>query len=306
MYASMKRPIGIYQPFFKPALIERLDPGFIPLDWLSNPTPALRELAIHRHIAVNRIYANHRLTGLLSGKFFSKTRLRSQQVYDWISDNPGHEIYLINGLPYVPYANYNLMERSTIHHPGFESWARSVAAEIGLEFPEELPRQTNANLCVCNYWIASAAFWEGFARDVIAPLFELIDRRQGTNEILAHHKYSAPSPVYNLTIIYEKLIDCYVTSKKINALYYPWNAKSVLSLDCYKPSIRSYLETMIPHVERIDAAGSWSDSDKAWLREKYAEVNLGYSADELLVNDPIDFDLPRFYPTASGISPQAG
>src|SRR5476649_2687741 len=123
---SMKSSIGIYQPFYKRALIERLDPGFIPLDWMSNPAPALRELALHRHIAVNRIYSGHQLTGLLSPKFFSKTRLRSQQVYDWISDNPGHDIYLINEAPYTSYASYNGIERSKINcHPAFESSMRT-------------------------------------------------------------------------------------------------------------------------------------------------------------------------------------
>ena len=73
----MEPSIGIYQPFFKPALLERLDRGFIALDWLSNPAPALRELAIHRHIAAEKIYSRHQLTGLLSAKFFSKTKLKS-------------------------------------------------------------------------------------------------------------------------------------------------------------------------------------------------------------------------------------
>jgi hypothetical protein len=53
--------IGIYQPFYKPSLIERLDAGFIPLDWMSNPTPALRELALHRYIAEDKLFAKHRL-----------------------------------------------------------------------------------------------------------------------------------------------------------------------------------------------------------------------------------------------------
>jgi hypothetical protein len=39
----MRSSIGIYQPFFKASLIERLDRGFIALDWVLNPTPALRE-----------------------------------------------------------------------------------------------------------------------------------------------------------------------------------------------------------------------------------------------------------------------
>ena len=46
----MEASVGIYQPFYKPAFVERLDGGFIPLDWLANPAPALRELALHRHM----------------------------------------------------------------------------------------------------------------------------------------------------------------------------------------------------------------------------------------------------------------
>src|SRR5476649_1264864 len=123
----MEPPIGIYQPFYKTALIERLDCGFIALDWLSNPTPALRELALHHHIAVQNIYSRHRLTGLLSPKFFAKTKLRSQQVYAWIAGNPGYDIYLINGAPYGPYTTYDSVERSKIRHGAvFESWMRAL------------------------------------------------------------------------------------------------------------------------------------------------------------------------------------
>jgi hypothetical protein len=49
-------------------------------------------------------------------------------------------------------------------------------------------------------------------------------------------------------------------------------------------------------IDRIDEAGPWSNGDKAWLRKQYAAVNMGDAADETLVNDPIDFDLPRFSP----------
>ncbi|THD75171.1 MAG: hypothetical protein E7813_01565 [Bradyrhizobium sp.] len=236
----------------------------------------------------------------MSPKFYSKTRLGSQHVHDWISDNPGRDIYLIGGLPYVPYANYNSVERSTIvSHPAFESWARSVGGEIGLELPDTLPRQTNANFCGCSYWIASPEFWQAWRRDVIEPLFELIGRRSRTDEIFTYHKYRAPSPVYILTIIYERLMDHYIAQKKVDAIYYPWIGRSVLALDHYPPSIRAYLEEMIPLVDRIDAAGPWSESDKAWLRKQYAAVNMGDSADETLTSDPMDFDLPKLYPATA-------
>ncbi|THD72723.1 MAG: hypothetical protein E7813_03760 [Bradyrhizobium sp.] len=289
--------IGIYQPFFKPELVERLDRGFLALDWLPNPAPALRELALHKHIADRKIYEKHQLTGVLSAKFFSKTKLKSEQVYNWILDNPKHDIYLVNGFPYVPYAGYNNVERTIIQrgYP-FDILMRKLCRRIGLELPEEFPRQIQANLCLCSYWIASATFWESWTGDVIAPIFELLGSGNDTDEFLRYSNYRAPTPVYELTFIYEQLINYYIAQKNINAIYYPWNAQSILSLN-YHPDVREYLQEMIPLVDRMDAAGPWSDRDKAWLRERCTAVHrVGGSAKEVLTSDPADFDLPRFYP----------
>jgi hypothetical protein len=295
----MELSIGIYQPFFKASVFERLDPGFIALDWMSNPTPGLRELALHKHIAVQNIYSRHQLTGLLSPKFFSKTNLRSQQVYAWIADNPGHDIYLINGGPYSPYTTYNSVERGKISHdPAFESWMRALCGTIGFELPKELPRQTNANRCSCNYWIASPTFWESWVKEVLAPIFEMMGNCREPGEILAYARYRSPTPVYNIAFVYERLIEYYVARKNFNATHYPWNAQSVLSLN-YHPTVRVYLEEMIPLVDRIDAAGQWSDSDKAWLQERFATLTLGDVAVDTLAFDPADFDLPRSYPNSN-------
>jgi hypothetical protein len=297
----MERSVGIYQPFFKASLIERLDPGFIALDWMSNPTPALRELALHKHIAVQNIYSRHQLTGLLSPKFFAKTNLHSQQVYDWIADNPGHDIYLINGGPYGPYTTYNSVERTKISQgPAFESWMRALCMTFGLELPEELPRQTNGNRCSCNYWIASPTFWENWNNEVIEPIFAMMDRCKETDKIFAYAKYRGPTPVYNITFFYERLIDYYVARTKFRAIYYPWSEQSVLSLD-YHPTVRVYLEEMIPLVDRIDAAGQWRDSDKAWLQQRFAGLSSGGVIVDTLAFDPADFDLPRSYPMPIGL-----
>ena len=292
----MESLVGIYQPFYKSSLISRLDPGFTPLDWLSNPVPALRELALHHHIAKNKLFARHRLTGLLSPKFFSKTRLRSQRVYDWIAENPGREIYLISGGCHVPYVHYNGIVRNQIlHSPVFEERMRGLCGKIGFELPAEFPRQTNTNRSGCSYWIASATFWENWIADVIAPIFALIGKSGETDEIFAYARHSAPAPVYILTFIYERLIDYYIERNRIDAIYYPWDAQSILSLD-YPPSVRAYLEVMIPLVDRIDASGGWSNSDKAWLREQYAALTLPGIGPEMMTTDPADYDLPRHSP----------
>jgi hypothetical protein len=300
----MTSSIGIYQPFFKPAMIERLDRGFLALDWLANPAPALRELTLHKHISDQKIYAKHQLTGMLSAKFFAKTKLRSEQVYSWIRDNPGHDVYLINGFPYVPYVGYNNVERAIIQRDyPFDILMRELCRRIGLALPEEFPRQTRANLCLCSYWIASAEFWESWTRDVIAPIFDQVISRNETDGFLRYSNYRAPTPVYELTFIYEQLIDYYIPHKKINAIYYPWNAQSVLALN-HHDYVREYLEEMTPLGDRIDAAGPWSHRDREWLSERSAAVHLGSSSlRETLTSDPADFDLPRFYPTDHAVPP---
>jgi len=301
----MEEAVGIYQPFYKPALIERLDRGFIPLNWLSNPAPAQRELALHHHVATRKIYSQHRLTGVLSPKFFAKTGLSSQQVYGWIADNPGHDIYLISGEAWFPYANYNAIERFNNNYgPAFESRLHFLCDGIGIELPDVSLRQTVANSCYCNYWVASAAFWEHWSRNVVAPLVEMIRRHQEADEFLAYGKYPAATPTYKLTFIYEALVSHYILHNRIDSLYYPWNAQSILSLS-YDPTIRAHLEEMIPLVDRIDKGGRWSDRQRAWLRDRYAAVRLVWSAKERLSADPADFDLPSRYPNMSR-SPAAG
>jgi hypothetical protein len=292
---SMAPGVGIYQPFYKSELRKRLDPGFTPLDWMSNPSPRLRELALHHHILGERLHRKHKLTGLLSPKFYSKTGLVAGTIYQWIANNPGHDIYLINGTPFVPYANYNAVERNRIQAPAFENQMRSLCQIIEFPLPDQFSRQTNANLCGCNYWIASSSFWDNWSRDVVEPLLKIVQQRDLFNEFLEDGNYPAPSPVYKLTLVYERLIDHYIAHHKVDAIYYPWAAKDVLALQ-YHPTIKEYLNSMVPRVDAIDARGNWTEPEMSWLRKSYAAVSLGFAIGETLSADPIDHDLPSRYP----------
>jgi hypothetical protein len=292
----MDRTVGIYQQFYKAGILERLDSGFIPLDWMSNPLPALREFALHHHIGTNKIYLKHQLTGLLSPKFYSKTKLTSQQVYDWISENPGYEIYLISGAPFVPYTQYYAIERNEIMHPpSFERRMRLLCGAIHLDVPEQFSRQTNRNLCSGNYWVATRDLWERWLEDVIGPIFALFNQRSEKDELFQYCNYAAPAPVYQMVFMYERMMDYYIARHQIKALYYPWTTERVLSLE-YHPSIKRYLEEMAPEVDRIDARGAWNAEERLWLRKSYDAVRLRWTPDETLTADPVDFDLPRRYP----------
>ena len=299
--------IGIYQPFYKAELVSRLDKGFIPFDWMSNPAPALRELALHHEFAKNRIYLKHSLTGLLSPKFFSKTSLTSQHVKSWITDNPGRDLYIISGAPFVPYQNYNGIERNAARRPGFIKSLRELCQPLDLELPDEWPRQNNTNFSGCNFWIGSQAFWAAWNKAVVKPIMEMIEGKRLPDHLLSQSPYPAPTPVCLLTFMYERLIDFYVSSARVNCLYYPWTAQSLLALH-YHPDIKDYLTDMVPAVDRIDQRGEWRTEERIWLHNRYDAVKrkmavdtsfTGFTSTKGLSSDPRDFDLPRRYPPSS-------
>ena len=170
-----------------------------------------------------------------------------------------------------------------------------LCGAIGFDLPERLSRQTNKNLCSGNYWIASADFWQRWTKDVVGPIFALFNQRHEADQLFQYCDYAAPTPVYQMVFMYERMVDYYIARHRINALYYPWTAERVLALE-YHPSIKKYLEEMTSEVDRIDARGAWTAEERRWLRERYAAVRLRWSPNENLSADPLDFDLPRRYP----------
>jgi hypothetical protein len=293
-------PIGIYQPFFNEAVSQYLDPGFIALDWLQNPDPALRELALHHHILQSRLFERHKLTGLFSPKFFSKTGLTSSDVKDWINQNPGHEIYCFDGRPFVPYTFYNSIERGARSHPpDFEGRLRSVCSAIGFEFPVELGRQTTKQTIHCNFWCASPSFWERWGREIVFPIFRLPQSDAPlARKVFCETPYRSRTPVFLITFIYERIMSYYIQTKGIDAAMFPWSAERIIGLKC-PPPMRDYLVHNLPWIDEIDRRDQWTPTDRAKLAAAYDELISQASnmqAHEANVFDPLDFDLPARKP----------
>jgi hypothetical protein len=293
-------PIGIYQPLFNEAIREYLGPGFITLDWLHNPSPELRELALHHHILQSRIFERHNLTGIFSPKFFSKTGLTSREVKDWISQNPGHEIYCFNGRPFVPYTCYNSMEQAS--HPGFEDGMRRVCRAIGFDLPAESGRQTNRQTIYCNFWCASPSFWERWSREIVLPILGLVQSDPHlASEVFRKTPYHSPTPVFLIVFIYERIMSFYIQLKGIDAAIFPWTEERILDLD-WLPPMRDYLANNIRWIDEMDRRGRWTSDDRAKLADAYIEL---LSRVDIRVNgatkfDPNNPDLPfRRPPTDS-------
>jgi hypothetical protein len=289
--------IGIYQPFFNQAVRDYLDPGFIALDWLHNPLPELRELALHQHILQSRIHENHRLTGLLSPKFFSKTKLTSDEVFGWIERNPGHDLYCFNGRAFIPYIAYNSVERGAFVHPGFEQGMRRVCREIGFELPLELGRQTNAQSLQCNYWCATPSFWERWGKEIVYPILDISRRNESlAGAVFRETPYRSPTPVFLISFIYERLISYYIQVNRIDACIFPWSSEQILDLRL-PPFVKDYLSRNMSWIDDIDRNGQWTAQARARLAGTFdrflQEANLQNEANGF---DFSNQDLPACKP----------
>jgi len=291
---------GIYQPVFMQSLRPYLDPGFLELDWQHNPTPALRELALHEHIYNSGVYFDHDLTGLLSPKFFSKTALTSSEVKEWIARNPGHELYCITGRPFVPYIAYNGIERAQRNRslPEFEAKLRRLCAEIGYRLPRELGRQTNRDLLLCNYFVGTRSFWEKWSRDIVLPILEIGRKKSPAfRDIFAPTPYRSPTPVHLVVFFYERILSYYIQTKGIDAAIFPFSHEQILRVG-YHPLMLDYLKRTMPWVDEIDRRGAWRKADRARLGLDYAALleKISVVGHEAETFDPSNFDLPSRKP----------
>jgi hypothetical protein len=290
--------ICIYQPLFNTAVGEYLDPGFTVLDWLHNPAPELREFVLHRHICQSRLFERHDLTGLFSPKFFSKTGLTSREVEHWIKQNPGQEVYCFNGRPFVPYTHYNTVERGFADDPEFEDVMRDVCRAIGFDLPSELGRQTNRQAVQCNFWCASPGFWERWCREIVSPIFELV---QGdavlARRVFCKTPYRSPIPVFLIVFIYERMMAYYLQVKAIDAAMFPWTAERILGLN-WSPLMREYLVRNIPWVDELDRRGQWTTDDRVKLADAYDKLlgRANIRSHEADVSNPHYYDLPARKP----------
>jgi hypothetical protein len=287
-------PIGIYQPLFNETIREYLDPGFNTLDWLHNPSPELREIVLHHHIIESRVFERHRLTGIVSPKFFSKTGLTSREVKDWIHQHPGHEVYCIDGRPFVPYTSYNSVERAALTHPGFEDGMRRVCRTIGFDLPVELGRQTNRETIHCNFWCATPGFWKRWSREIVSPILGLVQSDPLlASTVFCRTPYRSPTPVFLIVFIYERIMGYYIKFKSIDAAMYPWTAERILDVVRISP-MKEYLVKNIRWIDELDRRGHWTPDDRARLTEAYGRLLeradlRGHEADSY---DRDNFDLP--------------
>ena len=211
----------IFQIYFKPELQAHCDPAFTPLDNTANPRPELREWDVWDREYENILEQDLDHWGFVSWKFKEKTNLSGEQVFNWISANPGYDVYLLNPCILNEACFSNSWEQGDYHHPNISAIGNSFLEKIGYTDPDVKSLMLDRNKTVfANYIVGSAAFWDKFMT-FTHKLFSEAEKdpefkHQVFGEGLSNYAHDKSLP--NFTFLIERLIPTYLELENINSI----------------------------------------------------------------------------------------
>lgn len=226
----MSANIKIFQLYFKPEQVAVLDSAFTPLDNTANPRPELREWDIW-----DREYENIKAQGLdywgfVSWKFKEKTNLSGTQFLDFITSNPGADLYFVNPCIVNEALFANSWEQGDIYHPNISAIGNSFLTKIGYEDVDVKSMVLDRNCTMfANYIVGSRDFWDRFMT-FSRKLFTEADKdpvfkQQVFGEGLSNYAHDKSLP--NFTFLIERLIPTFIDLEKISTLAYQYTPETL-------------------------------------------------------------------------------
>ncbi len=274
--------ITIWQNYWHPVQKDELDPDFTPHDNTEDPFPELRELYIIHKMYNDGVHLKSEYTGLVSQRFFEKTGLKGEQVFNFIRSNPGYDVYLFNPVESLPdaYAFKNVWMEAELRYPGIISLAHRLFVHAKLSVDLSSIYNGEESWVMGNFWVGNRNFWDQYFT-LALPVFRLV-HPQPCKEIRdALMQYTDPERgISYLPFIFERLCSTILAYRpEIRKLQY-----------CYKdaqlrliPAICRDTVTLLRKTEMQERAISEIQiaSDvvrsllKAWLEERILRQREG-------------------------------
>lgn len=180
-------PYRIYQIYYRNEQIVHLEPGFIPYDNAGDADPLL-EFNVFRKILRSGMVDGVPLWGAVSWKFRQKTGMTSDEMFRFVQNNPGYDVYYCN--PHVSLESIfpNLWVQGETAHPDFFVLCQEIFRVLDL--PEKwltavYPSRAFAST---NYIIASPEFWQAYVEFIETAMDKL---HTGMNGILIARLFSS-------------------------------------------------------------------------------------------------------------------
>ena len=215
----------IRQIFYSEETRRKLDPGFIPLDNITNPRPDWREYGPIRHWLKHNPLNERDYYGFFSPKFKDKTGLDSNAVHSFIAQTAeAPDVFLFS--PFFDQSAFwlNVFIQFHVHKDGNEVMRESTKVITpGLEGLTNTVLMDSRTTVFCNYFVARPAFWRlwlekcellySIAEADKTPLASLL------NASVIHDGLSAPTKVFVIERVASWLL---VTHRFSTRAFNPW------------------------------------------------------------------------------------
>jgi hypothetical protein len=166
--------VRIHQIYYADSQRPALDPDFIPYDNRANPRPEWREYHVFRTAWLAGECREGDVTGFVSWKFGSKTRVPGVSVRRFIAAHPGYDAYSVNppGIDPEPFAN--IWRQAERHHPGILALAQRILDATGVDVDLASLDQPASQVLFCNFWAGCRRFWQIYM-DFCEPIYHHIE-----------------------------------------------------------------------------------------------------------------------------------
>jgi len=223
----------IYQVYYKEEQKKFLNPEFFPFDNTSNKRSDLLEYYIF-HIGYKKAMSeNLSHWGFVSWRWNEKCKIKSQEVIDFIDQNPNQDVYLMNWTPFYESVNWNVWSHGETSHLGIISITSQILNEMGYSskiLHEIMPRNV---FCFSSYFIGSKKFWNDYIiflkkfKNIIDNnknlKFQVFQKQKYSNEteLKYHNNYSF------FPFIIERLFSTFlvINYDRYTICNYPYNFK---------------------------------------------------------------------------------
>lgn len=149
----------IYQAYYDNSQLSNLDPAFIPFDNTANDAPHLREFPMWK-----KLFEKHKDTdafwGLMSWRWYDKTKIVGQQFKEFIEKNEGFDCYHFDPFPDLHRQFKNLWVQGDIWHSGMLNYANRLFSKLDIKVRAEDLQYGREDFGTCNYYVANSDYWK--------------------------------------------------------------------------------------------------------------------------------------------------
>lgn len=194
----------IFQIFYDDESKKKILPGFIPLDNTNNLRPDWFEFWVILNFLRHNPLEENTWYGFLSPKFFEKTNLNSNLIFDVINlHGEDSDVALFShGWDQIAYF-LNPFEQGEVWHPGLMQASQNFISNCGINIDLKLLVCDSTSTVFSNYIIARKSYWVQWKR--LAELFfEYVEINSMANTMT---NYGSTNKNYPLkTFIQERLV----------------------------------------------------------------------------------------------------